>query len=70
MPSTPSLKEQILDYWNALGSEALRKDRKALIRAMAEKFHMAPQLIEKELAEWEAGKSVENDETLPPPHTL
>jgi hypothetical protein len=55
----PSLRDQILNYWNGLESRHMPKDRKTLIRDMANHFDVSPQIIEREIGEWESGKGAD-----------
>lgn len=51
------LRKKMEEYWQKLDKEDLKISRKKHIRTMAKKFEVPEQIIEKEIGEWEAGKS-------------
>jgi len=52
-----SLRKRLQHYWSSLSGDDLQQDREHLIQTMAEKLNVSTQVIEKEIGEWQAGKS-------------
>lgn len=50
-------KNRIIEFWNSKDISAVRGNRKKIIEEMSKKFNLPENVIEKEIAEWEAGKA-------------
>jgi len=58
MDAEGKLRERILNYWNNMDQADLKRGREDHIRVMAKELNVSEELLEKALADWEAGKSI------------
>ena len=52
----PDLKQKIIDHLNGLNEVERKSDSSNLINVIAERYDVSPEMVEKTIAEWEAGR--------------